>query len=60
MKWYLNGIVFIGYYVLVFDLYNNLLRKCSIVGIFIIYEILLLEGVISIILMDNFMEVVVI
>ena len=57
--WHLNGIVFIGYYVLVIDSYNNLLRKCSIAGTFTTHETLPLEGATSITLMDNPTEVAV-
>lgn len=57
--WHLNGIVFIGYYVLVIDSYNNVLRKCSIAGTFTTHEILPLEGPTSITLMDNPTEVAV-
>lgn len=57
--WHLNGIVFIGYYVLVLDSYNNLLRKCSIAGTFTTHETLPLEGATSITLMDNPTEVAV-
>ncbi|XP_062584180.1 tripartite motif-containing protein 2-like [Saccostrea cucullata] len=55
--WHLNGIVFIGYHVLVIDSYNNTLRKCSIAGTFTTHETLPIEGPASITLMDNPTEV---